>query len=335
MKFINKLLSKLKGKATNDHFPITIEVVPNQLSVIVDEHQIPKSMGNSNLNALSYLSKGLTSVGQQELFFVLKTNQIDVSNIPQDPLFFLAQVYQLAQQGRIVKEGDITQFGSKDMWGWKGIVYAPAPLHLQSKLPQNCLSMILLTLEEVQAVQDFGALRILSMLGKQARYYPFPYWTDHHRENLLIKELQDSLLLRVNRVNLREATVTMLNNNHIYLKISTSLKIDFPPDALPGPVPIGILPSLAAEANACLTWSFAPNTPEAITLPNSNGTVISGCMLVLIGEQSENSSRMLEDGFALLLTKEAWEAFWMAFEKQEVYHLKTAGENLDFSLIWE
>jgi hypothetical protein len=335
MSFFKTIIDKLKGTKSKDSFPITIELIPQQLSVTVDEHQIPVCMGNNNVRALSYLSNGLSLVGQQELFFVLKTNQIDIDSIPQEPLHFFAQVHHFATQGQVVKEGDMTQFGQKDMWGWKGIVYAKPPLHLQKKLPKDCLSMILLSLEEVQVIPNFGALRILSMLGKQARYYPFPYWTDHHRENLLIRELKDSLLSRVNRINLPEAVVTSVNNKHIYLKVSQKWAIDLSEQSFSDAVPIGILPSLAPEADACLTWSFEPNTPEAITLPDSKGKVISGCMLILIGAQERNFSRVLEDGYALLLTKEEWERFWLAFKNKEVYQLKTSSEAMDFSLIWE
>ncbi|CAA6827771.1 MAG: Unknown protein [uncultured Aureispira sp.] len=335
MSFFKNILDKLKGNKTNDSFPITIERIPKKLSIIVDEHQIPVTMGNNNVRALSYLSTGLSQVGQQELFFVLKTNQIDVNNIPTEPLHFFEQVYQFATQGQIVKEGDITQFGQKDLWGWKGIVYAKSPLHLQKQLPKDCLSLILLSLEEVQAIPSFGALRVLSMLGKQARYYPFPYWTDNHRANLLIGALKESLLTRVNRINLPEAVVTSVKNKHIYLKIARQLSLDLSKQTFPSSVPIGILPSLAAEADACLTWSFEPNKPEAISLPDSKGSIISGCLLVLIGGQAQNSSRILEDGFALLLTTEEWERFWLAFKSKQVYQLKTSSEGMDFSLIWE
>lgn len=335
MGLFKNIVNKLKGNKDNDSFPITIEIIPQKLSVVVAEHQIPVTMGNNNVRALSYLTKGLIQVGQQELFFVLKTNQVDIHNIPEDPLLFFTQVYQLAMEGRVVKKGDITQFGQKDMWGWKGIVYASPPFHLQKELPKNCLNMVLLSLEEVQSIQSFGALRILSMLGKQARYFPFPYWTDHHRANLQIRELKDSLLSKVKRINLQEAVVTLINNEHIYLKIPRQLNFEVSIQDFPSSVPVGILPSLAPEADACLTWSFDANKSEAITLPNSKGTIISACMLVLIGQQEQNSSRILEDGYALLLTNEAWNQFWSALKNKEVYQLKTGTEMMNFSLVWE
>lgn len=335
MGFLNNILNKLKGNKSNDSFPITIEIIPQKLSVVVAKHQIPVTMGNSNTSALAYTTEGLSKLGQQELFLVLKTNQIDRHAIPQDPLYFFAQVYQFALQGQVVIEGGITAFGKKDMWGWKGIVYTKPPIHLQKELPKNCLNMVLLSLEEVQAIPNFGALRILSMLGKQARYYPFPYWTDHHRANLPIRELKDSLLLGVNRINLSEASVSMLDNQHIYLKIPRQLELPIAIQDFPSSIPVGFLPSLAPEADACLTWSFDPNKSEAITLPDSKGTIISACMLVLIGKQEQNSSRILEDGYALLLRDEAWLEFWLSLKNKEPYQLKTSAETMDFSLLWE
>jgi len=95
MGFFKNIIDKLKGNKPNDSFPITIELIPEKLSVIVDEHKIPVTMGNNNIRALSFLSNGLSNVGQQELFFVLKTNQIDVNNTPQEPLHFFEQVYEI------------------------------------------------------------------------------------------------------------------------------------------------------------------------------------------------------------------------------------------------
>lgn len=335
MGFLTKLFNKIKGSPSKETFPIEIEIIPSKLIVTISEHQIPVTMENNNTSALSFVTKGLRDIEQQELFFVLKTHKIDPSDIPQDPLHFFAQVYQLAQKGQRVRKHDVTQFGKKDMWGWKGIVYASPPPHLQKELPSGCLCMVLLSLEEVQAVQSFGALRILSMLGKQARYYPYPYWTDHHRANLLIQAIKDSLLSKVNRINLPEAVVTLIKNEHIYLKVLKEIAIDFPEETFPSAIPIGILPTLDVKADACLTWSFDTNVPEAITLPNSKGLVIGGCMLVIIGEQTQNSSRILEDGFALLLTNKEWKRFWLAFENKTIYELETSSEVMNFSLIWE
>lgn len=333
MGFLKNLFNKLQKKQDATELPAHIELVANKLWVSIAVHQIPATMGNSSLKALSFLTKGLESKGQQELFFVLKTNHTEIDNVPKEPLYFFQQVYNLAQQGQFAREGSITQFGEKDLWGWKGIVYAKAPTHL-SQLPPNCLCMILLSLEEVQAVQTFGYARILSMLGKQTRYYPFPYWVDHYRENLLIKELKDSFLSKVRRIVIAEATVTCSNHKHIYLTIRKTLDRSWAQESFSSDTPLAILPSLSTEADSCLTWSFQTNKPEAITLPNSKGQTMGGCLLLIIGNQKENIARIVEDGFAVMLTNTEWERFWNAIKQQHLYKMEASGTSLNFSLVW-
>lgn len=334
MNFFKRLFHKLKPSQDATSLPASLELIPQQLWVQVAVHQLPSTMGNSNLKALSFLTSGLNQIGQHELFFVLKTNHTNIDDVPQEPLYFFQQVYYLAQQGQVAQEGSITQFGEKDLWGWKGILYAQCPPHLKPSLPASCLCMILLTLEEVQAVRIFGHTRILSMLGKQARYYPFPYWADHYRENLLIRELDKSLLPKVRRLVLPEASTTLVNNQHLYLTIEHPFSLDLSHETFPHQIPIALLPSLALDADACLTWSFQANSPEAITPPNSQGKAMGGCLLLVIGEQTENIARILEDGFALMLSNDEWQKFWTAIQQQQPYSIQTADAYFDFSLVW-
>ncbi|BDS11102.1 TGF-beta receptor interacting domain-containing protein [Aureispira anguillae] len=334
MGFFKKIFNKFRTNKEATSLPATLELIPGELWVSVAVHELPVTFDNQNKKALSFTTRGLESQGQQELFFVLKTNRTNLDEVPQEPLYFFQQVYKVAQQGHLAKEGSITQFGENDLWGWKGIVYAKAPAHLQGILPKQCLNMVLLSLEEVQAVQEFGYTRILSMLGKQARYYPFPYWTDHYRENLLIQELNKSLLKSLRRMVFPEASVTLINNQHIYLTINYTAQLNLAHETFPSSIPLAFLPSLDSKADACLTWSFQPNAPEAITPPNSQGNTMGGCMLLIIGQQKENKARILEDGFALLLNNDEWKQFWKAIQNKQNYKLQTAKDFLDFSLLW-
>lgn len=334
LKLLFKKISRNSPHAEPTDLPAEIELLQNELWVQVAVHKIPKSMNNNSSSALSFLTRGMVNQNQQELFFVLKTNQVGIHDVPQEPLYFFEQVYALAKKGQIAREGSFTQFGEKDLWGWKGIVYAKAPIHLQLEVPDNCLSMILLNIEEVKAVQTFGYTRVLSMLGKQARYYPFPYWTDHYRENLLIKEVTpNSILSHTRRLVLPEANATLIDN-HLYLKIDKTCDIDLSAEKFTYEMPIAVIPSLDQAADSCLTWSFDPKKPEAITLPNSKGAVMGGCMVVLLAKQQENIAKISEDGFLILLKNETWDDFWQAFKEKKVFKLKTAEKYIDFSLVW-
>lgn len=334
MQFLKKLFKKGTKTSQVTGLPIEIELIDNKLWVEVAIHKIPQSSGNSSLNALSFVTRGMEGQGQRELFFVLKTNQIDIEDIPQEALFFLRQIYSLTKQGQIAKEGYTTEFGELDLWGWKGAVYARTPSHLQKYLPANCLTVILLNLEEVKAVQNWGQTRVLSMLGKQARYYPYPYWTDHHRENLLIKEVRSKTALeKVRRMVLLNATIVLKNKKNIYFNINKEDNLDLREEPFPENTPIAILTNWLPEADSCLTWSFEQDKSEAITLPNSEGLQMAACMLVVIGQQQESSCRILEDGFALLLDSNHWKGFWQAMKEETTWELKT--KDMNFAINYE
>ena len=338
MNLLKNLWNRLFGSSSipDKDYPITIEVVPNELQITIDLHNIPVTMDNQSRSGLSFTTQGMTRHHQSELFFVLKTNHTDLDKIPQDPLLFFRQVYRLAQQGHLAQAGNITQFGEKDLWGWKGIVYTQPPVHLRKNLPKDCLCMVLLNLEEVQAVQEYGYTRILSMLGKKSRYYPFPYWTDHYRENLDIRTVnKSSLLLNIRRMGIIDATITKIGQKlHLELQKSEELQQHLAQEGFPSKVPIALLTSLSDQADSCLTWSFSAENPEAITLPDSKGAVMGGCMFMLVGEQEQNSAKLVEDGFALFMTNKEWDAFWQAFKTQKNFELQTAEDFMDFALAW-
>lgn len=336
MQFFKKIFNIFNKNKEATELPAEIELIPNELWVQVTVHSIPIITQNSNANGLSFLTRGLESKGQQELFLVLKTNKITIQDVPQEPLFFFQQVYQLASQGLFAKEGSITQFGDKDLWGWKGVLYAKAPLHLQKTLPKNCLSMILLNLDELKAVQEYGFTRILCMLGKQARYFFFPYWVDDYRANLPIKEMNEKTFLhRSLRLALPEANITLINRQNLYLKVEKSVGTKFQMSDFNYNKTITILPSLAAEADSCLTWSFNDkNAPEAITLPNSTGKVMGACILILVPNQPKEECRIIEDGFLLTLREKTWTYFWQTFIQQKTLEIKLESDISSFSLFF-
>jgi hypothetical protein len=337
MNFLRKILAKYridKGPEETGTSSEMAEIISGELWAVISEHQLPVINSRGNKNSISFVSKGLVSAGQQELFFVLKANKRD-NTAEKEILLFFRNVYSLAMKGHIALAGSITKFGEKDLWGWKGIVYSKPPQHLRKSLPDNTLNMIFLNEEELQAVQEFGYTRVLSMMGKQSRYFPFPYWCDNFRSSLLIRGVNSKTLLnKVRRIALPEASVTVIDRK-IYMKADKNTVLEIGAQPFPDEIPVAILPSLAASADSCLTWSFEDNKPEAIIIPESKGEVMGGCFLMLIGQQEQNAAKIHEDGFSVFLKTDQWYAFWNAFASKQVFILKTEEQFMDFSLIWE
>lgn len=307
--------------ATNNSTSRTISLIDKKLSVSIFLHKI--IVHKQTITCLSYLTNGLKELGQQELLITFK-NSSQKYDAYEPVLIFFKQIYLLAQNGSIVKNGDYSQFGERDLIGWKGVLYTKIPNHINSldqQIPTGCLAMILLTLEEVKSIQQFGHMRILSMLGKNNRWYPFPYWSDLDRKGLPIDELQkQSILKKVqSSIKISPSTITY-KETKIFLTIPKTLKLQsLPSDIYSSDLTISLFPDLDSKADGCLTWSFEHNITDAIIPDKSEGKNLSGCFIVLIPAQNSNTSRLLEDGFVIMLTRETWKRFWKAvIDKEDI-----------------
>jgi hypothetical protein len=100
----------------------------------------------------------------------------------------------------------------------------------------------------------------------------------------------------------------------VHSRQATTLRID--PDAFAGvqtvledlsaDQAVALLTDIDSTANGCFVWEPGQWRPEAIAPPNSDGSRICGCFVMLVPQQQANDVRLVEDGVALLLTDEAW-----------------------------
>ena len=314
---------------------LRFEVIPQELYVELFPHEVLLPENNATITTTAFVSQGLKKYGQKELLAVIKDGTEANDAVLQSVGMLVKTIHHFASQGRLVDVGDFTQFGQSDMFGWKGIVYADTDEVSQIPMEEPGLVMLFLSLEEVQAVQNYGALRILSMLGKKYRYYPNPYWNELDRSHLPIQKIMErSLLSRIGgRLALNTSHVT-LHNDQITLQVPNSLKFTLPPQGLPTDQPLAILLGLNPAANGCLTFAFDDHEmgPEAITPPNSNGSHIGGCVMVIGAGQPSYDARINEDGFALLFTNNQWDDLWQAFENKQDFEIPAS--SMSFKLLF-
>jgi hypothetical protein len=86
---------------------------------------------------------------------------------------------------------------------------------------------------------------------------------------------------------------------------------------LPDGVPLAVLTALDPAANGCLVWVPGQKEPEAIVPAGSDASRVCGCFLALFPDQPANTGKILEDGFAMQLTGEAWQALRRALIEGE------------------
>lgn len=336
MGLFNKLFGKKStadDRNTVQNLPAQIPLIPGELDIHVFTHEAPMAEGQT-LPCITYLTNGLASLGQKELFLCMETKASE-KRYSQEPFAFFEQVAQLAKKGQTVDQGEISMLGGNGLMGWPGILYGPAAAGLDSDLQKQFLTMVLLNQEEVQSVETFGPTRILSSLGKQARYYPFPYWTRDTREALPIQEMTErSVLSQVGaRFSMPEAGLTK-QGEHIVLSIDSTFNTPIPREQLTTDITVLVFPGLDQEANACLTWNAHGPEPEAITRNNSDGSRAGGCFLLIVPGQEQNQTTMTEDGYGLLLTNEKWEALWDALVNRDSLEIPSDTESPGFSLQW-
>lgn len=317
-----------------NQLPITSVIIPDKLTAEIYLHTVSTKQGSAE--CLAYRTNGLEDVGQNELVLILRSNAEEY-DIPETPLYFFAQVYAFAEQGRVVGEGDITQFGEKDLLGWKGVVYMDFPLLAGDEDYKNCLAMVLLTFDEAQSVRQFGYLRVAALLGMENSYYPYPYWSDLDRQPLPVEQIATTSIIPNlgGSVHFPLASVMMENNEIVFTLPKNTPPNKLPAEILPLELTFAIFPGLNKTANGCLVFTANNPAPAAITPEGSNGSRLSGCVLVVGAQQDTNFTRIIEDGFAVMMTNEAWREFWESLIHKKAFALKMDGENMDFAIKWE
>jgi hypothetical protein len=313
---------------------VGVDIIPGKLSAQVVLHDIATAQGA--ISCWSYVTDGLTQQQQAELVFTLRRHPDEPSDdFPQDPLQLFDTVYQLAERGQRVTSGGVTQFGARSFFGHH-LMYVTAQQLAGVTLPLASLAAVLATDDELRAAREFGTTRVLARLGQASTHYPFPPWADRRRRGLsLARTFEASLLSKVRRasahglrVGIRDDRVTLSAR-----RSEQSLWRDRLAE-LPDGVPFAFLTALDPTAGGCLVWVPGQNGPEAIVPPGSDGARLCGCFILFLAGQPANGAKLLEDGFSMELTSEAWNAFCDALIAGEELAIPPTGDRMPFALTW-
>lgn len=335
MNFFKQFFKNSKTKE-DPKGPERIELIKDKLYVKVVIQELRCGGPYDEMKSLAFLTEGLYSIGQKELFFVLTNYGADYQKMYGNIFQYFITIYELSKHRRFVDIGEITAFGKNDLLGWKGIVYNEIPDHLTDFFKSPTLSVLLLSEEEIKSIGSYGRLRILSMLGNSSKYFPYPFWSDLKRKQLPIGRMANTSMLSKTeiRLPLKESTVTLINNK-IFFKIEKEKTIAVHKELQEQRNPFVIFPFLDKSANACLTYTFDNNEngPGAISPPGSKGTMVGACTLLLVPQQDNYSSRILEDGFCLFVTNNQIDEFFNAIENKRSFDLNSE-KNMSFSMEW-
>ncbi len=288
--------------------PVSVDIVSGRLSARVHVHDIATQQ--ARIPCWSYVTDGLAAHDQAELVFTLRREPGEAAErFPDDPFRLFATLHELAERGLRVTAGSQTEFGDARLFDHH-VLYVPAQPLSGVPLPASCLTALLVTADELRAVRTFGPTRVLARMGQAATHYPFPPWADRRRRGMAMdRTFEASALAKLPRASAQDVRAT-LHGDRIVI---SALRTEHPvwPDRLaqlPDRVPLALLTALDPTANGCLVWVPGQKEPEAIIPTGSDASRVCGCFFAVFADQPANTGKILEDGFAMQLTGEAWQA---------------------------
>ena len=311
-----------------------VEIIAEKLHVRVVLHDIAAHHGV--IPCWSYVTEGLAALHQTEIVFTLRRDPGEPSDrVPNEPFQLFTTIHQLAESGQRVTSGSVTEFGERAFFGHH-LLYVQAQPMAGVELPPACLAGVLVTADELRAVREFGSTRVLARLGQATSHYPFPPWADRRRRGLsLERTLEASLLSKIARASAHDVRVG-LHDNRITMSAARSEQSSWKDRLaqIPESIPLALLTAFDPGANGCLVWVPGQKAPEAIIPPGSDGSRMCGCFIVFVAEQAENGGKLLEDGFAMELTSEAWRSIRRALVDGKELVLPASGDRMSFALTW-
>jgi hypothetical protein len=287
--------------------PVSVDVVPGRLSVRVHAHDL--ATPQARIPCWSYVTEGLAAHDQAEIVFTLRREPDEApGQFPDPPFRLFAAIHDLAEHGQLITAGSQTEFGDARLFDHH-VLYVPAQPLSGVALPPGCLTALLVTADELRAVRTFGPTRVLARMGQAATHYPFPSWVDRRRRGVAMdRTLEASALAKLPRASAQDVRATLHGDRIVVSALRAEPPWQDRLAELPDRAPLALLTALDPTANGCLVWVPGQKEPEAIIPTGSDASRVCGCFLALFADQPANGGKILEDGFAMQLTGEAWQA---------------------------
>src|SRR5262249_9802594 len=170
-------------------------------------------------------------------------------------------------------------------------------------LPDAALAGVFLTEGELSMASSCSTRRVLNRLGKAARYFPAPYWSDASRESVYtVEDSRRSLLAKSERATVADAFAT-LRGDVMDLSIPHAFATTLA-SRTESRLVSAILPGRERGVMAALVWSPGQTEPEAIFADGGQPTAFPATFVAFIpNDAAEDDIRFMEDGYVVLLSK--------------------------------
>lgn len=159
------------------------------------------------------MTEGLTSSGQREVTLTVLRRGGAESGFPEGVLAYIPALERLGVQGKVVKVHDVSGYRAPGPFGlgpFVGVAFVEAAPIPEVHAPPGALAGVFLTEGELAMATRCSVLRVLHRLGKVARYFPTPYWSDPSRQTVYDDaDVERSVLSQLERAVVPEAAATL------------------------------------------------------------------------------------------------------------------------------
>lgn len=262
----------------------------------------------------TFTSNGLVRLGQREIVLSVVREPVDGPDAawPLDlALRVIREAYLQVEGGIWVDPGAHTALAEP---GWEsgitGLVYEEfgAASGLYPAMPVAPLIAIPLLADETRAVYSFGAARVLTRLGAQARVFPFPAYFDRRRDPVFRMDEAWRETTLAKRPVLHAPVVEVAGNpSEVRLSVPASAAGTLAAGLRVYGPGLAILPSAThsvATQRYLWTSGFLPATvgPPPRGLP-----LIAGNFMILQVADRPAATTIDEDGFSTVLGYRQWD----------------------------
>ncbi len=312
---------------------MNVELIQGELWGRVILHQVHTWEGP--IACHTYSTGGLAG-RHPELVFTRRVDDREEDDvIPIEPFQLFTGIYQQAiAKGQRLRAGEVLELREQRLFDHH-ILFVDAQILEEVELPLDALALQLVAPDELRAVREYGAGRVLARLGQAAGFYPYPSWADPRRRELSLREtFATSVLGKVPRVASSQFQVTGVGDRVELVIQAAARPLLVGVQQLGDDTPLALATMIYPRADPCLVWEPGQAQAHAIAPPGSRGDRIAGCFVVFLPGQDQDGGRLLEDGFAITLTRASWQALRQALLAGTELSLPGGDGNKSFSLTW-
>ncbi len=292
------------------------------LVAILYTHEL--AIRDATCPAWTLVSDGLSAFGQREISLTVLRTDATLETFPEGVIDYLRALKHFASQGQVVRDGDVNGYRAPGPFGlgaFVGVAFYDAPAIAGVEQPADALAGVFLTEGELAMAAQCSTRRVLNRLGKEARHFPTPYWSNPLRASVYAtSDVEQSILSQFPRALPVGASAT-LRGQALHLKLPPDFALSLADRVAAGEA-AAILPKREPGVDAALVWTPGQREPEAIIADDSEASAIAATFVGFAPATAHDELRFMEDGYAALLSPASASALAQALRSASPFELR-------------